>query len=202
MVKAVIFDNDGVLVDSLNLHWMSYCEAIGKGFDKMDILSREGMSAREIIHELTGLEGQELDLTVKRKRKAFDGLRNEIEVRPSAIELIKELRKRDVKVGMATGTMRGNIDILFGDHISLFDVVITADDSKKHKPDPEPYLMAAGKLGVCPLDCIVVENAPLGVKAAKAAGMRCIAITSTLPESYLTEADVVVDDIKEVLKWI
>ena len=202
VTSAVIFDNDGVLVDSLDLHWLAYCEAIGKGVDKMEILLREGMTAGGIIHEITGAEGSRLDRMVRGKMDAFARIRGELKPLPKAVEVVSKVRESDMKVAMETGTSRHNIDAWFGKREGLFDAIVAAEGSPKAKPDPEPYLLAAEKLGVEPENCVVVENAPLGVEAAKAAGMRCIAITSTLPASYLKEADVVIDDIGDVLKWI
>jgi len=200
--KAVIFDVDGVLVDSVSLHWLAYCEAIGRGVDKMDILLREGMTAEEIIREIAGLEGSELKKAVKRKHEAFSKLRGGTGPNPKALDVVMKLKERGFKTAVATGTVRENVDNWFGDEIRLFEAVVTAGDCPKAKPDPGPYLMAAEKLGVPAEECVVIENAPLGVKAAKAAGMRCIAISSTLSAEYLKEADVIIDDIGDVLKWI
>ena len=202
VAKAVIFDVDGVLINSTDLHWIAYCEAIGKGVDKMGILLREGMTAERIIEEIAGLEGDELKKAVKRKLASFARLRGGIRPDRRAIGVVKELKNRGIKAAMATGTIRENVDAWFGEDEELFDAVVAAEDTPRAKPSPEPYLLAAKKLGVPAEGCVVVENAPLGVKGAKAAGMKCIAITSTLPAEYLKEADVVIDDIEDVLKWI
>jgi len=201
-IKAVIFDVDGVLIDSGSLHWLAYCEAIGRGIDKMDILLREGMTAGEIIGEIAGLKGNELKKAVKRKHEAFSKLRGGARPSPKALDVVMKLKENGLKVAMATGTIRENVNAWFGKDEKLFDVIVAAEDTSKAKPNPEPYLMAAKKLGVPAEECVVVENAPLGIKAAKAAGMRCIAITSTLPAEYLKEADVIINSIRDVLEWI
>ena len=75
---------------------------------------------------------------------------------------------------------------------------MSGDDSVRGKPHPDPYLNAATKLGVLPQECLVIENAPLGIKSAKRAGIYCIAICSTLDKSYLSEADKIVENIKDI----
>ena len=99
---------------------------------------------------------------------------------------------------MVTGTSRRNIEHHFGAWLQNFDAIVTADDVKRTKPDPEPYLQALAKLGLDAAACVVVENAPLGVRSAKAAGLRVIAVTSTNPAELLKEADVIVEKVADV----
>jgi len=82
--------------------------------------------------------------------------------------------------------------------LERFDVVITADDVRDGKPNPEPYLTAASRLQARPDECLVVENAPLGIRAAKGAGMDCVALTTTLDARFLTEADAVLATLGDV----
>jgi len=87
------------------------------------------------------------------------------------------------------------------DFLSQFKAIITSDMYERGKPEPDPYLAGAGAIGVAPHECIVVENAPFGIRAAKRAGAYCIAIASTLPKETLLEADTIVasfGDIKEL----
>ncbi|MBU4076564.1 MAG: HAD-IA family hydrolase, partial [Euryarchaeota archaeon] len=79
-----------------------------------------------------------------------------------------------------------------------FRVIITGDDVKKSKPDPEPYLKAIERLCVLKKECIVIENAPLGIRSAKSAGLRCIAIPAYLGRESVKEADVIVDSHREL----
>ncbi|GAI93777.1 unnamed protein product, partial [marine sediment metagenome] len=82
--------------------------------------------------------------------------------------------------------------------LSKFDVVITGDKTIRGKPFSDPYLKGAEELGLKPEECIVVENAPLGIQAAKSAGAYCIAICSTLDRSYLEEADEIVEKFEDL----
>jgi beta-phosphoglucomutase-like phosphatase (HAD superfamily) len=84
----------------------------------------------------------------------------------------------------------------------LFETVVTAEDTARGKPDPEPYRLAAQRLGVAPSECLGVENAPLGVQSAKAAGMLCAALETTLPASRLGGADFVFHDVEALSRWL
>ncbi len=83
------------------------------------------------------------------------------------------------------------------DEINLFDYILTTDETKHPKPDPEPYLNCLKALQIDPKESIAVENAPLGIASAKRAGMRCVAIMSTLKREHLSEADYIVKDLRE-----
>ena len=82
---------------------------------------------------------------------------------------------------------------------SYFDTIVTGDLVKKGKPHPESFLKAAKSLNLKPFQCLVIENAPLGIKSAKAAGMYCLAITTSLPKAYLKEANTVVNSLRDVV---
>ncbi|MGE5437612.1 MAG: HAD family hydrolase, partial [Syntrophothermus sp.] len=79
-----------------------------------------------------------------------------------------------------------------------FDVIVSGEDVHKAKPNPDPYLTAQKELGMAINECVVIENAPLGIESAKAAGMICIAIESTLGKEYLQKADFLINTISEV----
>ena len=85
------------------------------------------------------------------------------------------------------------------DQRACFDFILTGDEIERAKPDPEPYLTAARRIGLEPGECIVIENAPLGIEAAKAAGMQCIAVESTLKRDHLGSADYIFKDIGELI---
>ncbi|MGO9245133.1 MAG: HAD family hydrolase, partial [Verrucomicrobiia bacterium] len=88
---------------------------------------------------------------------------------------------------------------LNGERQAHFDFIITGDEVPRAKPFPDPYLTAARQLGLRPEECVVVENAPLGIEAARNAGMRCVAVETTLGKEYLTSADHVLQNIAELL---
>jgi beta-phosphoglucomutase-like phosphatase (HAD superfamily) len=104
------------------------------------------------------------------------------------------------RVAVATGSMRHEAELALG---SLgirdrFQAIVTREDCVNGKPDPEPFLRAAGGPGVLPAQCVVIEDSPGGIEAAKAAGMACVAVTHSCPRERLLEADLVVDDLGDV----
>ena len=102
-------------------------------------------------------------------------------------------------MGLVTGTPMVELDkILPCDIRRLFDAVISGDSVKQGKPHPEPYLKAAAVLGLRPRQCLVVENAPLGIESAKKAGMSCVAVTTSLPKEYLKKADIIVNRLEDI----
>ena len=114
-------------------------------------------------------------------------------------DLLARLRKLWCKLGMVTGSSRKSVDlVLTPEQEHCFDAVITADDVTRPKPDPQPFLRAAEIMGVEPSRCAVVENAPFGVRAARAAGCRVIAICTTLLPEDLREADCIVRNHREL----
>jgi beta-phosphoglucomutase-like phosphatase (HAD superfamily) len=93
-----------------------------------------------------------------------------------------------------------NIDLALSelDLAGIFDCIVSGQDVSESKPSPQTYLLAAEKLGTTPSNCVVIEDSPLGVKAAKTAGMKCLAVTNTHHRQYLHEADRVVDSLEDV----
>ena len=117
---------------------------------------------------------------------------------PDAIPTVELIRTGGAKTALVTGAKRERImSTVDKATLKLFDTVVTGDDVTHGKPSPEPYLLAAKKLGKSPNQCLVVENAPLGVKSAKAAGMKCLAIGSTLPKDELPGLDYYLNSIRE-----
>lgn len=115
-------------------------------------------------------------------------------------EVIKWARSKKYKIGVVSGGTRKRLqDPKVTEVLNNFDIVITASDYKAGKPSPEPYLTAASKLKVAPSECLVIENAPLGVEAAKQAGMKCIALSTTLGPQHLKHADCIVESLKEII---
>ncbi|MBC8472844.1 MAG: HAD family phosphatase [Planctomycetes bacterium] len=111
------------------------------------------------------------------------------------MELIDALWER-FKLGLVSGAdLKRLTKTVPDDFFRRFKAVISGDKVNNPKPHPEPYIAAAKELFVPPLECLVVENAPLGIESAKRAGMRCIAVCSTLKRNLISDADFIVDDI-------
>lgn len=204
-LKAVIFDVDGVLIRSMEKHFEAYRAAFrpyGVEIEQPEVFTNEGRGSRDVAVAVStarrmDLSDAELDAIAKAKQRIFESF-GPMPKYPGVDELIARLHARGLKLAMVTGTSRVNIQNHFRDWIRHFDVVVTADDVKRTKPDPEPYLRAVEKLGVAKDEAIVVENAPLGIRSAKAAGLRVIAVTSTNPPDVLKDADVIAEKLADV----
>ena len=118
-------------------------------------------------------------------------------------EIINILKNNGVKMALVTGAKKYRIlENVPKNFIDQFDVLITSDEALNTKPNPEPYIKAANLLDVNSKDCIVVENSPVGIQAAKSAGMFVIALKTTLSESHLSSADLILESIADLLKFI
>lgn len=206
MIRAVLFDLDGVIADTLHYHflaWEKMFSEIGGSVSEESVLLHEGRASREILPLF--LEEAGVDLApehhhdfIERKREYY---RTIVEIRhfPGAFEVVGELRARGFRTALVTASATKNMEAsLDTRQRSLFDVIVTGDEVRSAKPHPEPYLTAASHLGVAPEECVVIENAPLGIESAKNAGMRCIAVETTLGREYLEQADAIVHDLREL----
>jgi beta-phosphoglucomutase-like phosphatase (HAD superfamily) len=118
-------------------------------------------------------------------------------------EIINILKDKGAKMALVTGAKKYRIlENVPKNFIDQFDVLITSDETLNTKPDPEPYIKAAKLLDVKSKDCVVVENSPVGIQAAKSAGMFVIALKTTLSEYHLSSADLILESIADLLKII
>ena len=207
MIQAFLFDFDGVLVNSMTYHiqaWQDEFSKLGIQIDPNDVYLREGSRASAIgraLFEKAGIQisEKELDDFIAKKRKRYAETTH-AGLMLGARELLLELKGRGLKIGLVTGSVWENIlAVLDRQVVDWFDVVVTGRDVVHGKPHPEPYLKGAEKLGVPPEACVVVENAPFGIKSAKSAGMFCVAVESTLDGNYLRDADLVFPGLPDVL---
>lgn len=204
-LKALIFDVDGVLVQSMERHAEAYKRAFAEyrvDVKKEEVYANEGRRSREVIETLAKAKGlrltvNEFDAMNKMKQQTFASF-GPLPLYPGVPEILAKAKEAGLKIGAATGTSRVNVETHLASTMKRLDAIVTADDVTHTKPHPEPYLAALQKLGVKPSDAVVIENATLGIKSAKAAGIRVIAITSTLPAASLRDADFVVARIVDV----
>jgi beta-phosphoglucomutase len=206
-IKAILFDLDGVLVDTLHYHflaWQKQFEKLGGIVSEHTVLMHEGRNSREILPVLLKEAGifiseEDYDSFIEGKRKYYRQI-VDVKFYPGAIDVIEELKLRGFKMAIVTAcaqkTMKKSLD---DRKRKLFDLIQTGDDVPRAKPNPDPYDSAREKLGLQPMDCLVIENAPLGISSAKRAGMECVAVETTLDKKYLKEADYIISDIKELL---
>lgn len=205
MLRAAIFDLDGVVVDTVPIHfkaWKKMFEEYGATFtfddykQKVDGIPRLD-GARAI---LTDLPEGELEEAANRKQGYFLEYLGEEEIptHETTIRLIEELQKESIRIAVISSS-RNCPEIL--KRIELYDkldTVISGADITRGKPDPQIFLMAAERLEAVPDECIVFEDAVLGVEAAKNGNMRCIGIDRYNHPERLTGADIIVSDLGEI----
>jgi len=206
-IKAILFDFDGVIANTLNYHvkaWQRIFEEYNVTIFPLDVCLLEGRIAEDICKLMAEKKGLSLDnSTIKKmtaqKREIYNQV-TKAKVYPATRKLIEILNETQFKKGLVTGSILENIEpVVEKDFLANFDVIVTGSDVNNTKPHPEPFLTAALKLGIEPHECVVIENAPSGIKSAKQAGMFCIAVKTTIKdEDYLKEADLIVDDVAKI----
>ncbi len=211
MLNAVIFDFDGIIVDSEPMHYRAFCkilEPLGMGFSWDDYCSIYiGYDDRDAFREAFKAQGekichQDLKQMIAEKAEVFQQLiaNGELNPLPGAIELIESIPAR-LPVALCSGALRQDIDPIIGNLgiADAFNVIVTAEDTKKSKPDPAPYRLACQKLGLKdPSTAIAIEDTPLGIVSAKGAGLKVLAVTNSYDREYLLEADAVTDSLENV----
>jgi beta-phosphoglucomutase len=206
-IRAVFFDLDGTIIDSMPAHvkaWKKVLGDAGLRLDDLYIELHEGEKAEDTIFRLAAEHGlkmskEELLDLIERKRKLYRTMAPRGLI-PESRKLIDELIRRGVECDVVTGSIRANMNgVVTSEEISLFRHIIAAEDYARGKPAPDPYLIALKRSGYAVDECLVLENAPLGISSAVAAGLRTLAITRTLPAHYLTGAQRVIDRYDELL---
>ena len=204
--KGVIFDLDGVLIDTGEFHRQSWHDlAEREGIDMTDefFYNTFGMQNQQIITKLFGrkLSDQETDRIAQHKEQRYrDLIAGKLKLLEGARELVEDLKANDFLLAIGTSAPKANLDFML-EHIPIhdyFDAYVTCEDVTNSKPAPDTFLKAAEKLSLSPADCVVVEDAVPGVQAAKAGGMAVVAVTTTRAGNELTAADVIVDSLSEL----
>jgi beta-phosphoglucomutase len=211
MIQAFIFDMDGTVIDSTHLDYEAWQKAMREYDAELpyeDYIAKLGAKSSEIAKEYLDVSDEEIDKLVSRREEYFKQLVDEkgISFLPGVEQFLQQLRNAHLKTALATGANAEKLEFIFG-KLPLrqyFDAFVTADDVSQGKPDPEVFVQSAGKLGVEPADCVVMEDATNGLLAAKNGGMRCIALTTTRSADQLQGADLVVGGYAEIdlLHWL
>lgn len=199
MISAVLFDFDGVIVDSERLHWAAFNAVLDEpvswekyvetliGFDDRDAFN----------HLFPNLGKNDLDELITKKAAAFQALLESdgAAALPGAVELINSL-SGTLPIAICSGALLEDILPILGKLgiENAFDTIVTADDTHISKPDPAPYKLAAEQLGVS--DGIAIEDTPAGIASAKGAGLKVLAVTNSYERDVLAEADAVVDSLE------
>jgi HAD superfamily hydrolase (TIGR01509 family) len=183
--------------------WKRVMARHGIEIEPLEILLAEGATTMEVAAELFHRHNKpaspdQVQEIVLEKRDEYLA-NNATQLNDGILEVLEYLKYNRYRLGLVTGSIRSQVEPVLGPEIcSWFDCIITAEDVECGKPDPEPYLRAMQKLHVAPSECLVIENAPLGIRAGKSAGAAVVAITTTLAPYNLREADVVVHDFEEL----
>jgi beta-phosphoglucomutase family hydrolase len=180
--KAYLFDCDGTIADSMPLHYVAWKRALrehGCEFPEDVFYAWGGMPAAEIVATLSAQQGLALDAeeVAHRKELIYYELLPELQAVPEVLEQV-ELNHGKVPMAVVSGSTRESVTKsleLLG-LLDKFDTMVCAEDYTRSKPDPEPFLLAAQRLGVAPADCLVFEDTEMGVNAATAAGMASVKI--------------------------
>jgi len=214
ILKAVIFDFDGIIVDTEPIHYQAFQEVLNPlglgypweeyielyiGFDDRDAF-------REVFRKATrDLDEQFLDRLINKKADVFEKIVSEgVRPYPGAVELVRSL-SGVIPVALCSGALSRDIGpILRQLSISnAFDVVVTADDVRASKPDPESYLLAFSRLAmafpeksIIPAECLAIEDTPSGIASALKAGLGVLAVTNSYPAEKLGDAASVTDTLE------
>jgi beta-phosphoglucomutase family hydrolase len=204
--KAVIFDMDGTLVDSTKadfLAWQRLFSHYNKKLTFEDYIPLLGIKSAQVVKEFLPVKNEEeVQFALTRKLVFFHEIisQNGIYPVPFADVFVKQINRLNVPLALATSSRRAKMEMVM-EKLNLliyFDTVVTGGDVKNGKPSPDIFLQAAEKLSVSPENCIVFEDAQNGVKAAKNAGMKCVALATDLTRNSLQEADLIIDTFENL----
>ena len=221
-IRAVIFDLDGTLMDSMWMWTDIDIEYLGKyGYHyPMEQLRGvqkeiEGMSFTETAQyfkEHFSLPGSVVEIMQEWNQMAYEKYSTQVPLKPGALRFLQAMKKRGVSLGIASSSSRDLIQAsLSGNHVGeYFDCITTSCDVSKGKPAPDVYLKTAKELGVRPENCLVFEDVPMGIHAGLNAGMRVCAVEDPFSETqreeirrladyYISSYDQLLDHTYEVL---
>jgi len=207
LIKAVIFDLDGVIVESENAHIEAEKQTFlkyGVQISADELHKYTGATAKVMLTEL--IAKYKLDTTFeeifRQKEDILDKLLEEdAEPTKGIITLLWKLKSRQIRLAIGSSSPKKQIKYVLSklDITHLFDSAVGAEDIGHSKPDPEVFLKAAAELGVNPSECLVVEDSSLGVEAAKSAHMKCIGFRNPNSGNQdLSKADIVTDDFSRL----
>lgn len=205
MIEAVIFDFDGVLGDTMQDNCVAWQKSFARydyALPAADYYKLEGMGRYQIAEKILAQNNLDLSLVedIVTFKEEYYKQNNTFRLYDGVDDIFRFLKEKNVPVAIVTGASRARI----GEHLDKaieesLTVLVTADDVTHTKPHPEPYLKAVKKLNKPAANCLVVENAILGIRSAKAAGCICYALETTLTSADLVDADEVFATHKELL---
>ncbi len=212
-MKAVIFDMDGVIVDSEHLHVLAEKEVLARhkiNITEDDLYPLKGKTSSDIFFSILSKHNVKHvtpeQLAEEKTALYIKSAPQEIQLFEGFMDLLTHLHQK-YKIALTTSSNKQLQKLVFDKFnlYHLFEVVVTGDLVKNGKPHPEPYLLTIQKLGINPAEAIVIEDSDTGVTSAKNAGIKTIAVTHTFPKERLQHADFVVESlhkVKEVIEII
>lgn len=210
--KAVIFDFDGVIVDTEPLHYAAFqrlLEPRGLGFSwEQYVEVYMGFDDRDAFVEAFksqgGISSTALQDLIDQKANLFQEIiRDGITAYPGVVGLIQKIRDSRTPLAISSGALRSDIEPILETLgiVDCFDIIVTAEDVTRSKPDPESYKLAHAKLNTfhslnLPADQVLaIEDTPAGIAAAKGAGLQVLAVTNSYPSPHLSQADAITDTL-------
>jgi beta-phosphoglucomutase family hydrolase len=199
--KGVIFDMDGTLLESTEADYRAW-EKVFKSYNQELPFERYapmlGVKSADVIRNEIGFaDEQDVERILKEKFDYFIDYISENPIKPvfAAETFLKSLAQYPIKVALATSSRKEKMQMVLQqlNFLQYFDAIVTGNEVTHGKPAPDIFLLAAKRLGVDPTDCMVIEDGPIGVAAAKRANMKCVAITETHDAAKLSEADLIID---------
>jgi beta-phosphoglucomutase len=205
-IGAVIFDMDGVITNTMPDHyraWKMVLRKEGIAVTHYEVYSREGQKGLPSLLEIYAARKIPIRLhdakIILQKKEALFKRIVKIRYIPGSKSLLRFLQHRGFKLALVTGTARHELQRILSRKIrQRFDVIVTGTDVNNGKPHPEPYLRALKRLGVKAKQAVAIENAPCGILSARRAGLRCLAVTTSLPKTYLTGAYKIFPSLNEI----
>ena len=202
LFDAVLWDMDGVIVDTYHGHLVAWKQALaeaGVDFTEETFLQTFGMNNRLILTHVFGREPSETRLSQisNRKEELFRrDMKNTVKVLPGVIDWLGKFKTWNVRQAVASSAPQANIDAILGEFSlrEYFDADV-AGEKMRGKPYPDIFLLAAERLGANPAECLVIEDSVAGVEAAKKAGCACLAVLTTNQGEALAGADLVIEDL-------
>jgi len=206
MIKAVLFDFDGVVVQSESLHMKTFMELLAPYGVSVSLeqwyKEFAGTGSRSIFERLVKEYriDASVDELVERRKKLYEGYVRKGALKKTAgiKEFLALLQKKGIRRAVVSGSHRTNVQTaldVFGMG-GLFDLIVSGDELDKRKPDPGPFLYAAKKLGLAPAECLAIEDSFAGCESARRAGMRLVVVRSPASKG-LYDYDAIIDDFSE-----
>ncbi len=203
---CVIFDMDGVLIDSGSLHfesWVKLAKELDLKFTKKFFEQIFGQQSTTIIRKLVGSKVDQnlVEKWAHLKENYYREMaKNKLEPLPGVIRILAELKRLDFKLAVGSSGPPENVALTLNslNITKYFDTIITAAEVENGKPEPDVFLIAAKNLKIKPRNCLVIEDAPVGIEAAKRAGMLSVALTTTHSKKKLSGARIIIRDLSVI----